>query len=60
LGISSRYLPANHFNGFWADLTMKNSSGCLLTCTHESEEKPLKWLPVNAGAADPQPEGWGE
>jgi len=29
-------------------------------------EKPLKWLPffpariVNRGAADPQPEGWGE
>ena len=23
-------------------------------------EKPLKWLAVEAGAADPQPEGWGE
>ena len=23
-------------------------------------EKPLKWLAVDAGAADPQPEGWGE
>ncbi|HEY8225026.1 MAG TPA: hypothetical protein VIG25_07105 [Pyrinomonadaceae bacterium] len=22
--------------------------------------KPLKWLPVHLGAADPQPKGWGE
>jgi len=23
-------------------------------------KKPLKWLPVDVPAADPQPEGWGE
>ena len=29
---------------------------------HQGEwrTKPLKWLPVDVGAADPQPEGWGE
>ena len=28
-----------------------------LECTLK---KPLKWFPVEVGAADPQPEGWGE
>jgi hypothetical protein len=58
--ISSRYIPANHFNGFELILTTRNFSRCLFTLTDDSGEKPLKWLPVNVGAADPQPEGWGE